>query len=61
MAEINWNTISSFFIEKGWTVHEIELTKSDKKHCFMLNRKTEEDHALELNVLCDPSREVYMI
>ena len=56
MAEINWNTISSFFIEKGWTVHEIELTKSDKKHCFMLNRKTEEDHALELNVLCDPDK-----
>lgn len=56
MTEINWNTISSFFIEKGWTVHEIELTKSDKKHCFMLNRKTEEDHALELNVLCDPGK-----
>ena len=56
MAEITWNTIHSFFEKKGWTVHETELTKTDNKHCFMLNRKTEEGYSLELNVYCDPDK-----
>ena len=56
MEEITWNTVHYFFEKKGWTVHETELTKTDNKHCFMLNRKTEEGYSLELNVYCDPDK-----